>query len=561
MKRTVENAILGAVETLLKTKWEISELPRFEVEAPKIEAHGDLATNLAMLLAKPLKRAPRQIAEEIVDTIVNGSNEGKIFESVEIAGPGFINFRFGNAFWHENLYKILHEDRSYLRRNIGEGRKIQVEFVSANPTGPLHIGHGRGAAVGLALSNLLETAGYKVEREFYINDAGRQVGLLGLSVYVRYQQILGSKMEFPENAYQGEYIGEAAEALIAETGEKYRDVPFDKCGEDITGWSYKRMLAEIKTDLENFGIRFDTWKSEKSLYEANEVQNALDVLKARGHLYEHDRALWFKSSAFKDDDKDRVVVKQDGEYTYFASDIAYHKDKLDRGYDCIIDIWGADHHGYVARISAVLQAFGYNKDKFQVILVQIVSLLRKGLPVKMSKRSGEFITLREVMDEVGADITKFIFLTRRSDSHLDFDIETAKQQSSENPVFYVQYAHARINSIFRQAPTKGFNDVDRNNMQDIDVSRLTEPEELGLIKKLCLYPMIFEAAALAYEPHRITFYLQELAGLFHSYYRKHRILVEDDHEQALARMTLARAVEIVLHEGLMILGVQAPEKM
>ncbi len=557
MKHTVENAILGAVETL-KPKWEINELPRFEVESPKIESHGDLATNLAMLLAKPLKRAPRQIAKEIVEEITKKSSA---FEFVQIAGPGFINFRFSNAFWHENLYKILREDRSYLRRNIGKGKKVQVEFVSANPTGPLHIGHGRGAAVGLALSNLLEAAGYKVEREFYINDAGRQVGLLGLSVYVRYQQILGSKMELPDNAYQGVYIGEAAEALIAEAGEKYRNIPFDKCGEDITDWSYKRMLAEIKTDLEDFGIRFDTWKSEKSLYAANEVQNALDALKTNGYLYEHDQALWFKSSSFKDDDKDRVVVKQDGEYTYFASDIAYHKDKLDRGYDCIIDIWGADHHGYIARISAVLQAFGYDKEKFQVILVQIVSLLRKGLPVKMSKRSGEFITLREVVDEVGADITKFIFLTRRSDSHLDFDIETAKQQSSENPVFYVQYAHARINSIFRQAPTKGFNDVDRNNMQDIDVSRLTEPEELGLIKKLCLYPMIFEAAALAYEPHRITFYLQELAGLFHSYYRKHRILVEDDRDQALARMTLARAVEIVLYEGLTILGVRAPEEM
>ena len=559
MKHTVENAILGAVETLLKTKWEISELPRFDVEAPKNEAHGDLATNLAMLLARPLKRAPRRIAEEIVEEITGNSSD--LFESVQIAGPGFINFRFSNAFWHENLYKILHKDRLYLRRNIGEGRRVQVEFVSANPTGPLHIGHGRGAAVGLALSNLLEAAGYKVEREFYINDAGRQVGLLGLSVYVRYQQVLGSKIELPENAYQGDYIGEAAEALIAEIGKKYLDVPFDKCGEDITDWSYRRMLAEIKTDLENFGIRFDSWKSEKSLYAANEVQNALDALKEKGYLYEHDRALWFKSSSFQDDDKDRVVVKQDGEYTYFASDIAYHKDKLDRGYDYIIDIWGADHHGYIARISAVLQAFGYDKDRFQVILVQIVSLLRKGLPVKMSKRSGEFITLREVVDEVGADITKFIFLTRRSDSHLDFDIETAKQQSSENPVFYVQYAHARINSIFRQAPAKGFSNVDRNNMQDIDVSRLTEPEELGLIRKLCTYPMIFEAAARAYEPHRITFYLQELAGLFHSYYRKHRILVEDDREQALARMTLARAVEIVLHEGLTILGVQAPEKM
>jgi len=549
--------IITDAVTPLMPGWGIAELPRFEVQTPKIEAHGDLATNLAMLLAKPLRKAPRQVAQEIKAAIEQATDA---FSSIEIAGPGFINFRFGNAFWHGNLYKILREDRAYLRPNVGGGARVQVEFVSANPTGPLHIGHGRGAAVGLALSNLLSAAGFAVEREFYINDAGRQVKLLGLSVHIRYRQLLGETVELPEDSYRGNYIAEAAQALMDEAGEKYRNMPFDDCRDEIVEWSYKRMLADLKADLESFGVVFHTWKSEKSLFASGKVSAALDSLRAAGHLYDKDGAVWFASSVFGDE-KDRVVIKADGEFTYFASDIAYHKDKLDRGFHSIIDIWGADHHGYIPRVGAALQAFGLDSEKFRVLLVQIVSLLRGGEPVKMSKRSGEFITLREVVDEVGADIAKFIFLTRRCDSHLDFDIETAKAQSSENPVYYVQYAHARINSIFRQAPSKGFQDVDRNAMGRIDVSRLTEPDEIGLIKKLCRYPAVFEGAATACEPHRITYYLQELAGEFHAYYRNHRVLLEDDRELGLARMALARAVEVVLHEGLSILGVNAPEEM
>ncbi|RJQ52221.1 MAG: arginine--tRNA ligase [Nitrospiraceae bacterium] len=568
MKQEVVEIIRKALESL-QEKWGLECLPDIDIEVPKNEKMGDVATTIAMGLTKSLKRPPKKIAEEIVDEIRGGFKGGDIFESVEIAGPGFINFRLKNEFLHAGLEQLLIEEHSSLRADMGKGHKVQVEFVSANPTGPLHVGHGRGAAVGNALCNIMEAAGFEVQKEFYINDAGLQVKLLGESVFARYLQMSGYDAPFPEDGYKGDYIETVAEEIIKRAGDEYLNKTIEECGDFFSDYAYKMMLADIERDLKDFGVVFDRWQSEKELYERGSVQSALAALHEKTLLYEKDGARWFISTRFGDD-KDRVVVKQDGEYTYFASDIAYHKDKLDRGFDTIINIWGADHHGYIPRIKSVLEAFGLPKEKFRVILIQMVALLRHGEPVQMSKRAGEFVTLREVIDEVGSDITKFIFLTRRADSQLEFDIEVAKEQSAENPVFYVQYAFARISSIFRQAAEKRVRGFEGSRVQDVgagfkpDLSStlalLTENEELSLIKKLLQYPMVFEGAALSCEPHRITYYLQELAGMFHSYYNKHRV-ISDNEELTNARLCLCRAVQIVLKEGLSMLGVSAPERM
>ncbi|MBI4687968.1 MAG: arginine--tRNA ligase [Nitrospirae bacterium] len=547
----------------LAGQWNLGPDVNVDIEIPKSEAHGDLATTIAMNLARPLKKPPRKIAEELVSEIKKYESP---FEKIDIAGAGFINFTFKKEYLYKGLNRLLKEGYEFLKQDIGKGRKIQIEFVSANPTGPLHIGHGRGAAYGNALSNILKAAGYNVQKEYYINDAGMQVRLLGQSVYVRYQQLLGNDIPFPEEGYKGSYIENISEEIIKEVSNKYLDVSFGECSEFFTDYAYKRMLADISKDLQDFGVTFDRWQSEKELYQKTEggaeesiVQDAIDELRVMGYIYEKDGAIWFRSTDFGDD-KDRVIVKKDGEYTYFASDIAYHKDKLDRGFDAIVNIWGADHHGYIPRIRAVLRAFSLPEEKFKVILIQMVTLLRHGSPVSMSKRAGEFITLREVVDEVGADTTKFIFLTRRSEASLDFDIDIAKEQSSENPVFYVQYAFARIASIFRQAEKTDHRAQGTEHRQDVEFSVLKENEETLLIKKLLQYPIIFEGAAYAFEPHRITYYLQELAKLFHSYYNKHRV-ISDEEALTNARLQLCRAVQIVLQEGLHMLGVSAPERM
>jgi arginyl-tRNA synthetase len=556
MKQEVTKSLQKAFESL-KEQWGIEIIPDIEVEIPRDDKMGDFATTAALKLAKILKKSPRDIANEIVAKLKEQSSE--LFESIDIAGPGFINFRFNKGFFCDRLKAILEGGGSLLRSDIGKGQKIQVEFVSANPTGPLHIGHGRGAAVGNALCNILEAAGYDVEREFYINDAGLQIKLLGKSVYARYQQLHGNNVEFPEDGYKGEYIESIACVINEKEGNKYLNKTFDECGDFITEFSYKMMLENIEKDLKDFGVIFDRWQSEKELHANDLVTNALNSLKDKGLLYEQGGATWFRSTEFGDD-KDRVVKKKDGEFTYFASDISYHKNKLDRGFDEVIDIWGADHHGYIHRIRSVLEAYDLPKDKFRVILIQMVSLLRHGEPVQMSKRSGAFITLREVIEEVGPDITKFIFLTRKADSHLDFDIDVAKEQSSENPVFYVQYAFARISSIFRQAVEKRVQGVEGSRVQGADLALLKEDEEIILIKKLLQYPMVFEGAATACEPHRITYYLQELAGVFHGYYYKHRV-ISDDNQLTLARLSLCKGVKMILEEGLKLLGVSAPEKM
>jgi arginyl-tRNA synthetase len=551
MKQDIIYIIRKALDSL-NTEWGIA-LPDIEVEVPRDETMGDIATTVAMRLTKLLKKPPRKIAEEIVAEIA--MQQPGYFENIEIAGPGFINFRFKQEYILKGLQSLLEEEHSSLRSDIGKGAKIQVEFVSANPTGPLHIGHGRGAAVGSALCNILKAAGFDVQKEFYINDAGLQVKLLGRSVYARYQQLLGNNVPFSEDGYKGDYVEDIAKDIHEREGDKYLNKTYEECGELISDYAYKMMLANISTDLKDFGVEFDRWQSEKELHEQGKVENAINTLRSKDLIYEKDGAVWFSSTRFEDD-KDRVVRKQDGEYTYFASDICYHKDKLDRGFDTIVDIWGADHHGYIPRIRSVLEAFDLPKEKFRVILIQMVSLLRHGVPVQMSKRAGAFITLREVIDEVGPDITKFIFLTRKADSQLEFDIDVAKEQSAENPVFYVQYAFARISSLFRQAEGKGV----QFTPASVDLSALKEDEEILLIKKLLLYPMVFEGTALACEPHRITYYLQELAGVFHAYYYKHRI-ISDDNGLTLARLSLCRGVKIVLDEGLKLLGVSAPERM
>lgn len=558
MKKDVTEAVKNAIENL-KEAWGLDNVPEIEVEIPKDESHGDVATTVALSLARPLKRAPKKIADEIAAKIMEQPGR---FQKVETAGPGFINFTYNNEYYHEKLQKLLKEGHDFFRADIGKGKKVQVEFVSANPTGPLHIGHGRGAAVGNALCNLLKSAGYEVEKEFYINDAGMQISLLGLSVYTAYQQMLGNDIPFPDNGYKGDYIKEIAKEIIDDKGDKFLKRDFskdDECSNFFLGESSKKMLSNLKSDLKDFGIEFDSWQSEKDLLHSQKLTAALSSLEDKGLIFEKDGAKWFRSTDFGDD-KDRVIIKNTGEYTYFFSDIAYHKDKLDRGFDTIIDIWGADHHGYIPRIRAVLKAFGLPEEKFKVILVQIVSLLREGKPVQMSKRSGEFITLREVMEEVGADIAKFIFLTRRSDSHLDFDIEVAKRESSENPVFYVQYAFARISSIFRQVKERDIKGFSNTALPEIDFSILKEDDEISLIKKMLHYSMVFEGAALSLEPHRITYYLQELSRLFHSYYNKHRV-ISDDIGLTVARLYLCRSVQVVLQEGLNILGVKAPERM
>jgi arginyl-tRNA synthetase len=547
MKKELARILEDAVKKL-----GVEALPAIEMEVPPQDTMGDLATPIAMSLAKELKKPPRKIAEELIQAITDQS----VFEKIEIAGPGFINFTFSREYLYSEMQNLLTLQESFLREDIGQGKRVQVEFISANPTGPLHLGHGRGGATGEALSNLLEAAGYIVDREYYINDAGKQVKLLGLSVFARYQQLNGIEYPLPEDGYKGSYIEDIANDLIREKGNAYLQAGFDDVSDVFIDYAYKKILSGIRNDLTEFGITFDTWQSERELFRNGEVENALDDLKTKGYMYEKDGAVWFKATDFGDE-KDRVIVKQDGEYTYFTSDIAYHRKKIEKQYDELIDIWGADHHGYITRIKAVIEALGYSREKLKVVLVQMVTLLRGGKPVQMSKRAGEFVTLKEVIDEVGADITKFIFLTRRPDSHLEFDLETAKAQSSENPVFYVQYANARINSIFKHAHEQGI----AFEAFTIDHLRpLTGGEEFRIIKKLLMYPAIFVGAVNYHEPHRITFYLQELSGIFHSYYNKCRI-VSDDNALTKARLALCEAVRIVIRDGLEILGISIPEKM
>jgi arginyl-tRNA synthetase len=547
----MKKEVIKFIEESLKTLG-IESLPAIEIGVTPDESLGDLATPVAMSLSKTLKRPPREIAKEIVNSI----KQKTTFDKIDIAGPGFINFTFSKEYLYSELKNFLKDKKGFLRGDFGKGREVLIEFVSANPTGPLHLGHGRGAATGEALSNLLHAAGYKVEREYYINDAGKQVRLLGLSVFARYQQFFGVEYPFPDEGYRGGYIDDITKEIIKKEKEKFIRADFNKVSDFFIEYSYKMMLSCIEKDMKDFGITFDTWQSEKELYIKGDVEKTLKDLKTKGLIYEKDGAVWFKSTAFGDD-KDRVIIKKDGEFTYFTSDIAYHRKKVEKKYDELINIWGSDHHGYIPRLKAVIEALGYPKEKLKILLVQMVTLLRGGKPVQMSKRAGEFVTLREVMDEVGVDTTKFIFLTRRPDSHLEFDLDVVKSQTSENPVFYVQYANARINSIFNHAQETG---LSTERIYDADFKLLSNPEETRIIKKLLFYPTIFEDAANTHEPHRITFYIQELSGLFHPYYNKYRV-IDKDFNLSRSRLALCEAIRIVLQDGLEILGISIPEKM
>jgi len=551
-----------------KGQLKTDEWPILTLDAPKRPEWGDLANTVAMSLASSEQRAPYDIAQIIVDNL---PRREQLFERVEIVRPGFLNLTVKPALWQEVLKEIESQGAAYGKADLGRGRRVLVEYVSANPTGPLHVGHGRGAAVGQAVARLLDAVGYEVVGEYYINDAGRQMKLLGASVYARYQELSGRPVEFPEDGYHGVYITAVAERIKQQLGDTAKDLAPAELEEQCRMLAYREMLAQIREDLNSFGIEFQSWFSEASLLESKAVEQVLDELKSRGLLFEQEGAWWFRSSAYGDE-KDRVVRKQDGEYTYLASDIAYHQDKLQRGYDLLIDVWGADHHGYIPRMQAVVQAYGHPKERLHVVLVQLVKLLRAGVEVKMSKRTGSFVTMREVIDEVGADAAKFFFLMRDSRTHLDFDLDLAKQRSADNPVYYVQYAHARISSLWRVARTRG---IDCPPAADADLSVLTDPDELGLIRKLSAYPDILQTSASAFEPHRMTYYLQQLAALLHTFYNKHRILpptgiqevgeaepVEElTPKKTAARLVLMRGVQQVIRNGLSVLGISAPEQM
>jgi arginyl-tRNA synthetase len=555
------------------------------VERSRDPRHGDFATGVALGLARAAGRSPRDLAQALVGRLPAHPAVAR----VEVAGPGFINFYLAPDALLGVVDRVLGEGVGYGRSTLGAGRRVQVEFVSANPTGPLHVGHGRGAAYGAAVADLLEAVGFAVHREYYVNDAGRQMDILAASVWLRYLELCGEALVFPANAYRGDYVWDIAATLHREHGdayhapatrvleglppdepdggdkERYIDAVVERARELLGDHRYRfvfelglsTLLEDIRDDLERFGVVYDEWFSERSLAERGAVNRAIERLRARGHLYEKDGAQWFRSSAFGDE-KDRVVVRENGQSTYFASDIAYHMDKLERGFDRVIDIWGADHHGYVPRVKAALQALGDDPARLDVLLVQFATLYRGGEKVQMSTRSGEFVTLRQLRKEVGRDAARFFYVMRKCEQHLDFDLDLARSQSADNPVYYVQYAHARVASVQRQLAERG---LERDEARGrASLTQLTEPPERALLQTLDRYPEVVEGAALAHEPHQLVHFLRELANDFHVYYTTHQFLVEDAGLRD-ARLNLIAAVQRVIANGLGLLGVSAPEAM
>lgn len=554
MKQSLKELVCVALEAAKSQgQLNLDTPPDVVIEEPKDETMGDFATTIAMTLAKSEKKNPRQIAEFLLEPL---KGRPELVAEVDIAGPGFINFRLARGFLRQQFMDAVNQGTKFGRCEVGKGTKVLVEFVSANPTGPLHVGHGRGAAVGDCLSRLLDWGGFDVSKEYYINDVGNQMNNLGRSTQLRYRQQLGQNVNFPEDLYQGDYINDIARKVIEKDGESH----LGSEDEDTLGFFRKvssdTILDGIREDLKEFRVEYDRWFSEQTLHDSNKVEGAIAWLRDKGFVYDKDGATWLKSSAFRDE-KDRVVVKQGGEKTYFCADIAYHQDKIERGYDVILDLWGADHHGYVPRMEAVLEALGHGDGGFQVLLVQFVTLKRGGEKVQMSTRSGKFVTLADVVNEVGVDATRFFFLMRSSDSHLDFDLELAKKDTQENPVYYIQYAHARICSLHRMAEEKGVPPV---TPEEVNLERLDQDEDFSLIKKCLLFPEVVGKSALSREVHRIPYYLQELVAQFHSYYSVHRV-VSEDKELTQARLLLLECVRSVIANGLEILGVSAPEKM
>ena len=585
MKEHIRSLLESALAALVETgELALDALPEIPVERSRGDAHGDFASPVALALARVARRNPREIAERIVERLP----ESDTVAEVAIAGPGFINFSITAEAFAGNVRRILDSGVQSTRRAFGNGRRIQVEFVSANPTGPLHVGHGRGAAYGASVANVLEAAGFDVQREYYVNDAGRQMHILALSVWLRYLERLGGKPAFPSNGYRGEYVREVAAALEEAVGDGFAvdtetlmaGVPADApAGGDrethvdaliartralLGEQRYARVfalahdveVADIRTDLEEFGVVFDKWFSERSLVDSGEVRRVVERLRERDHVYERDGALWFRSTSFGDE-KDRVVVRDNGESTYFASDIAYAANKFERGFERAIYVWGADHHGYIARVKAAVEALGYDRGAVEILLVQFANLYRGGERVQMSTRSGEFVTLRELRDEVGADAARFFYAMRRCEQHLDFDLELAKSRSNDNPVYYVQYAHARISSVLRQCEERG---MVSGTGPEAAFHTLVEAEPIALMRTLARYSEVLAAAAEALEPHQITTYLREVAAQLHGFYNAHMFLVDDEAVRG-ARLSLAVATRDVLADGLALLGVSAPDSM
>ncbi|MGM9927023.1 MAG: arginine--tRNA ligase [Bacillus sp. (in: firmicutes)] len=546
LKQEIVNAVLKAE---LATQ---EEMPNVILETPKDKSHGDYSTNMAMQLARVAKKAPRMIAESIIE---NFSRESASIEKIEIAGPGFINFYLNNSYMTDLIPTILEAGDKYGESNVGKGEKIQVEFVSANPTGNLHLGHARGAAVGDSLCNILAKAGYDVSREYYINDAGNQINNLAYSVEARYLQALGQEAAMPEDGYHGQDIIEIGQKLAEEYGDKFVNADAQERFDFFREYGLKYELGKLKQDLEDFRVPFDVWYSETSLYNNGKIDEALQVLRDNGHIYESEGATWFRSTELGDD-KDRVLIKQDGSYTYLTPDIAYHRDKLERGFETLINIWGADHHGYIPRMKAAIEALGHNRDQLEVEIIQLVHLFKDGEKMKMSKRTGKAVTMRDLVEEVGLDATRYFFAMRSADTHLDFDLDLAVSQSNENPVYYAQYAHARICSILRQGQELGM-----NFEGDLDLSQITTEKEFEVLKKLGEFPQVIAEAAEKRLPHRITNYIFDLASTFHSFYNAEKVLDQEHPERSKARLALIEAVRITLSNALRLIGVSAPEKM
>ena len=524
------------------------------VEAAKDPKHGDVATNLAMLLAKPLHRAPRDIAAELAAWIRDHTDG---VENVEVAGPGFCNVTFSQVFWRRVVQQVEKEGAAFGSSTIGGGRKTLVEYVSANPTGPLHVGHGRGAAAGDSLARILRRAGYDVTTEYYINDAGRQMRILGMSVWYRLRNLVGRTMAEPEDYYRGSYITDIAKEML-EKDPSLADASDEDGKERCYEYAKNEILEGIKKDLRDFRVEHQNWFSEKTLVDGGLVDKAFQALKDAGYTYEKDGALWFATSRLGDD-KDRVLRKSDGSLTYFASDIAYHHNKFERGFDWLIDVWGADHHGYVPRMRAAIEAMGKGKKNFDVVLIQLVNLLINGQPMSMSTRAGTFETLADVVREVGADAARFMFLSRKTDSPVDFDLEAVKQRTMENPVYYVQYAHARVAALLRRAAEEGVTIPDVSD--DAALAGLTLPDDMALLRKMALYRDMLEQAATTLSVHHVSHYLMELSQLLHSYYTKNQILKAGDPVTTGSRLALLRAVSRVIANGLDLMGVSAPDHM
>jgi arginyl-tRNA synthetase len=582
MKDQLQELLTKCVQDLI-SKGILNEMPsKIRIDHTKDNSHGDYATNIALMLSKQAKMSPVELAKIIIDQF----EQKNFIKKIEIAGPGFINFFISQESSSSIVNEILAQAASYGCSDIGQGKKVLLEYVSANPTGPLHVGHGRGAAYGATVSNLLRNAGFIVDNEYYVNDAGRQMDILTVSIYLRYLTICGEDLRFPDNGYQGQYINDIAQGIYETSGQKFHlksDLVFENVYQDgteggdkevhidqliekaksILGDDFKAVfevgiesiLSGIKNDLAEFGVVFEKWFSEQSLIDSGLSESCISKLKGSKNLYEKDGALWFKTTNYGDE-KDRVVVRDNGNHTYFASDIAYHLEKLDRGYDKIINVWGADHHGYIPRVKASIEALGHNSDKLEILLVQFANLYRGGSKVQMSTRSGSFVTLEDLRAEVGNDAARFFYILRKSEQHMDFDLDLAKSKTNENPVYYIQYAHARICSVFKQADEKEL----ELDMSQANLSLLTEETEKDILRELSRFRSVLESSAIQYEPHQLAYYLRDLSNHFHSYYNACKFIV-DDKNLTQARLALINATQQILKNGLSILGVGAPESM